>query len=53
VEVLEQRHSLLSVKILEFDPQNLLIREIIKDHVIIKGLEVYSDRTGFFKKTVE
>ena len=49
---LEQRHSLLSVKIGEFDPKSLLIREIIKDHVIIKGVEVYFDKTGFFEKTV-
>lgn len=49
---LEQRHSLLSVKIGEFDPKSLLIREIIKDHVIIKGMEVYFDKTGFFEKTV-
>jgi predicted nucleotidyltransferase len=49
---LEQRHSLLSVKIGEFDPKNLLIREIIKDHIIIKGMEVYFDKTGFFEKTV-
>jgi predicted nucleotidyltransferase len=49
---LEQQHSSLSVKIGEFDPQSLLIREIIKDHVIIKGVEVYFDKTGFFEKTV-
>ena len=49
---LEQRHSLLSVKIGEFDPKSLLIREIIKDHVIIKGVEVYFDKTGFFEKIV-
>jgi len=46
---LEQRHSLLSVKIGEFDPKSLLIREIIKDHVIIKGVEVYFDKTGWVK----
>jgi predicted nucleotidyltransferase len=44
---LEQRHSLLSVKIGDFDPKNLLIREIIKDHIIIKGVEVYFDKTEF------
>jgi len=48
---LEQRHSLLSVKIGEFDNRNLLIREIIKDHIIIKGVEAYFDKTGFFEKT--
>jgi predicted nucleotidyltransferase len=49
---LEQRHSSLNVKIGEFDPKSLLIREIIKDHIIIKGIEVYFDKTGFFEKTV-
>ncbi len=47
---LEQRHSLLSVKIGVFDPKSLLIQEIIKDHIIIKGVEVYFDRTGFFEE---
>ncbi len=45
---LEQRHSSLSVKIGDFDVKNLLVREIIKDHVIIRGVEVYFDKTGFF-----
>jgi predicted nucleotidyltransferase len=35
---LEQRHSLLSVKIGVFDTRNLLIREMMKDHVIIRGV---------------
>jgi predicted nucleotidyltransferase len=48
---LEQRHSSLSVKIGMFDPKDLLIREIIKDHIIIRGGEVYFDKTGFFEKT--
>ncbi len=43
---LEQRHSSLSVKIGTFDPSSPLIREIIKDHVIIRGLEEYFDKTG-------
>ena len=48
---LEQRNSSLSVKLGDFDTKNLLIREIIKDHIIIKGVEVYFDKTGFFEKT--
>ena len=48
---LEQRHSSLSVKIGVFDTRNLLIREIMKDHVIIRGVEVYFDKTRFFKET--
>ncbi|MCU0630833.1 MAG: nucleotidyltransferase domain-containing protein, partial [Methanoregulaceae archaeon] len=45
---LEQRYSLLSVKIGEFDTSNLLIREIIKEHIIVKGVEAYMEKTGFF-----
>jgi len=48
---LEQRHSLLSVKIGVFDTKDLLIREMMKDHIIIKGVEVYYEKTGFFEKT--
>jgi predicted nucleotidyltransferase len=48
---LEQRHSLLSVKIGAFDTKDLLIREMMKDHIIIKGVEVYYEKTGFFEKT--
>jgi hypothetical protein len=36
------------VKIGEFDTRNLLIREIMKDHIIIREVEMYFDRTGFF-----
>jgi predicted nucleotidyltransferase len=49
---LEERHSSLSVKIGEFDLRSLLIQEIIRDHVIIKGVEAYFDKTGLFEKTV-
>jgi len=48
---LEQRHSLLSVKIGVFDTKDLLIREMMKDHILIKGVEVYYEKTGFFEKT--
>ena len=48
---LKQRHSLLSVKIGVFDTKDLLIREMMKDHIIIKGVEVYYEKTGFFEKT--
>lgn len=48
---LEKKHSSISVKIGEFDTRNLLIREMMKDHIIIRGVEVYFDKTGFFEKT--
>ena len=44
-------NSRISVKIGEFDTKNLLIREILKNHVILKGAEIYYERTGFFEKT--
>ena len=48
---LEQRHASLSVKIGTFDQSGPLIREIIKDHVIIRGVEEYFDKTEFIPKT--
>jgi tRNA nucleotidyltransferase (CCA-adding enzyme) len=47
---LEQRNSLMSVKIGSFDTNDLLVREIVKDHVILRGVEVYFDKTGFYQK---
>jgi predicted nucleotidyltransferase len=39
----------LSVKTGVFDLKNNLIREIIKNHVIIKGVEKFYEKTGFFE----
>jgi predicted nucleotidyltransferase len=41
---LENLNSKLSVKIGDFDQSNPLIREIKKNHVIIKGIEQYYER---------
>jgi predicted nucleotidyltransferase len=49
--LIEKSHSAVSVKIGPFDEDSPLIREIMKDHVIIKGFEAYFDKTGFFKET--
>ena len=38
----------ISVKIGKFNPNDLLIKEIIKNHVIIKGGEEYYEKNGFF-----
>jgi predicted nucleotidyltransferase len=38
----------LSVKIGKFALSSLLIKEIIKDHVIIKGVEEFYEKAGFF-----
>jgi predicted nucleotidyltransferase len=43
-------HSRLSVKIGEFDKSNLLIKEIIKNHAIFRGVEDFYEKTGFFEE---
>ena len=45
---LEEINSHLSIKIGKFDKNNLLIKEIIKNHVILKGIENYYGKTKFF-----
>ena len=45
----EAVYSKLSVKIGSFNKEDLLMQEIIKNHVIIKGAEEYYDRLGFLK----
>jgi len=40
--------SSLSIKTGMFDMNNLLVKEIMKNHVIIKGAEEYYGKTGFF-----
>ncbi|MFH1065753.1 MAG: nucleotidyltransferase domain-containing protein, partial [Nanoarchaeota archaeon] len=39
----------ISVKIGKFNPDDLLIKEIIKNHAIIKGGEEYYDKIRFFE----
>ena len=41
---IEDIHSKISVKIGTFDIKSLLIKEIIKDHIIIKGIEVFYEK---------
>jgi predicted nucleotidyltransferase len=45
---LERSHSRLSVKIGIWDSENLLIQEIVKNHVIVRGVERFYERTKFF-----
>lgn len=40
-KVVEDIHSRINVKIGMFDPKSPLIKEIIKDHIIIRGMEVF------------
>ncbi|MEK6948239.1 MAG: nucleotidyltransferase domain-containing protein [Nanoarchaeota archaeon] len=48
-EVVESIYSEINVKIRLFDAKDLLISEIIKNHVIIKGVEKYYDKYNIFK----
>lgn len=45
---LEKRYSMLRMKIGIFDRENPLIREIMKDHIIIRGMEDYFEKIRFF-----
>jgi predicted nucleotidyltransferase len=42
-------NSRLNVKIGKYDKSNLLIKEIEKNHVIIKGVEEYYEKNKFFE----
>ena len=45
---MEKGHSKLSVKTGIFDMDSPLIREIVKEHIIVKGVEDYVERIHFF-----
>jgi predicted nucleotidyltransferase len=45
---LEMLDSKLSIKIGKYDKDNLMIKEIEKSHVIIKGVEEYYENNKFF-----
>lgn len=49
-EKIRNINSKLSIKIGKFDASSLLIKEIIKNHVIIRGLEDFYDRINIFKE---
>ena len=48
---IKEINSRLSIKIGKFDAKSLLIKEIIKNHIIIRGLENFYERVDFFKET--
>lgn len=43
-------NSKINVKIGKFDTSSLLIKEIIKNHVIIRGAEEFYEKTKFFEE---
>ena len=45
--------SELSIKIGKYDKNNNLIREIEKNHVIIKGVDKYYEKNKFFEEAVQ
>jgi len=47
-KVIEGIHSKINVKIGAFDIKSALIREIVKDHAIIRGIEIFYEKKQFF-----
>lgn len=48
-EELESVHSKVKVKIGDLDLDSQLIKEIIKNHLIVKGVEEFYEKTKFFE----
>jgi predicted nucleotidyltransferase len=46
----EKINDLASIKIGKFNKDEILIKEIIKNHVILRGVEEYYEKLGFFKQ---
>lgn len=46
--MLKELNSKLNIKIGKFDAGSLLIKEIIKEHIIIRGIEEFYERNKFF-----
>lgn len=47
-ELTQNIYSTLSIKIGKFNENNLLVKEIIKNHIILKGREEYYEKIKFF-----
>jgi len=46
---IKELHSKVNIKTGKFDANSLLIKEIIKNHIIIKGIEEFYERSKFFE----
>ncbi len=46
---IKEMHSKVSIKTGSFDVNSLLIKEIIKNHIIIRGVEEFYERSKFFE----
>jgi predicted nucleotidyltransferase len=47
-KAIEGINSKINVKVGKFNKEDLLIKEIIKNHIIIQGVERYYEKLGFF-----
>lgn len=50
-KIIENINSKINIKTGKFNLNSELVREIIKNHVVIKGVEEFYEKIGFFKKT--
>ena len=48
---LQELNSKLNIKIGKFDTISLLIKEIIKNHIIVRGVEEFYEKNKFFEQT--
>ena len=48
-ESIETIHSKLKVKIEDFDLNSQLIKEIIKNHIVLRGVEEFYEKVKFFE----
>jgi len=51
ISLIKNINGKISVKTVKFNDKDLLIREIINNHVIIRGVEDYYEKIGFLEKT--
>lgn len=45
---IEQIETKIRVKMGKYDPNSILIKEIVKNHVVVKGCEAYYEKTKLF-----
>lgn len=49
-ENISKLNPIFSVKLGKYDKNNLLMKEIEKNHIIVKGFEVFYEKSGFFDR---
>ena len=48
---IQELNSKINIKVGKFDINSLLVKEIIKNHVIIRGVEDFYEKNKFFEQT--